>query len=72
MAQLRRTFGAGRMNSDDDNRLLPPGEYKTATNVVIYNGEGNEGAVTKSLSNKRLTNLNFGANPDSQRFRNPV
>lgn len=63
MALFRRTFGAGRMNSDAENRLLPPGEYKTANNIVVYNGEANEGAIMKSLSNKRLTNLNFGPNP---------
>lgn len=61
---FRRTYHKGRMNLDDDNRLLPPGEYREATNILVNNSEGsNEGAVRKTLSNKRLTNLNFGANP---------
>lgn len=54
------------MNSDFDNRLLPPGEYREANNVVIINTEGSdEGSVQKSLSNKRLTNLNLGTNPET-------
>lgn len=66
MTQFRRTFQAGRINQDIDNRLLPPGEYRNATNTVIINTEsGDVGSVQKSLSNKRLTNLNLGPNPDT-------
>lgn len=52
------------MNLDAENRLLPDGEYREATNIVVINNEiGEEGSVRKSFSNKRLTNLSFGANP---------
>lgn len=66
MTQFRRTFHLGKMQLDYDNRLLPPGEYREANNVVIINSEGSEeGSVQKSLSNKRLTNLSLGSNPDT-------
>lgn len=64
MTFFRRTFHLGRMNSDVDSRMLPPGEYRHANNAVIINSEGSEeGSVQKSYSNKRLTNFNFGSNP---------
>lgn len=67
MTYFRRVFGLGRINQDADNRLLPNGEYRDAQNIVVLNNEGsNEGAVKKALSNKRLTNLNFGPNPKTQ------
>lgn len=52
------------MQLDVDNRLLPDGEYREAYNVVVINNENSEeGSVRKSYSNRRLTNLNLGANP---------
>ena len=64
MPIFRKTFSQGRMNLDVENRLLPDGEYREATNVIAINNEvGEEGSLRKSYSNKRLTNLNLGANP---------
>jgi hypothetical protein len=64
MPIFRKTFSSGRMQLDVDNRLLPDGEYREATNVIVINNEiGEEGGITKSYSNKRLTNLNLGVNP---------
>lgn len=52
------------MNLDADNRLLPPGEYREATNITVINSEGSDvGTVQKSYSNVRLTNLSLGTNP---------
>jgi hypothetical protein len=66
MPTFRKTFSQGRMNLDAENRLLQDGEFREAINAVIINNENSEeGSVRKSLSNKRLTNINFGANPIS-------
>jgi len=50
--ELQRTFLAGRMNKDLDERLLPDGEYRDAVNVTIDTSEGsNIGAVQNALGN---------------------
>lgn len=64
MANLRRTFTSGKMQLDADSRVLPPGEYREAYNILVTDSENSDsGTVQKSLSNKQLTNLNFGPNP---------
>jgi hypothetical protein len=64
MADIRRTFLSGKMNKDTDERLLKDGEYRHAENVVVLDSEGSDvGAVQNSLSNRKLTNIIFGANP---------
>lgn len=64
MPNLRRDFTKGKMNLDADSRLLPDGEYRRAENVNIINSEGSDvGSITKSFSNKKLTNLDLGENP---------
>jgi len=60
---LRKLFSAGRMNKDSDERTLSEGEYVDANNILVTAGEdGNFNAVKNSLSNKKITNLNFGTN----------
>jgi hypothetical protein len=59
MADLQRTFLAGRMNKDLDERLLPDGEYRDAVNITIDTSEGsNIGAVQNALGNTLTTNIN--------------
>jgi len=63
MANTRRTFVRGKMDKDNDERSLPDGAYRHAENVIILNSEGSEvGSVQNSLSNKQLTNYDFGTN----------
>lgn len=63
MGNLRRTFVSGKMNKDTDERLLQDGEYHHAENILILESEGSDsGAIQNSLSNRKLTNLNLGAN----------
>lgn len=65
MANFRRIFSRGVMNLDADKRLLDNGEYREALNISVTDSESSEqGAVQKALSNKQLTNLILGANPD--------
>lgn len=59
MADLQRTFLAGRMNKDLDERLLPDGEYRDAVNVTIDTSEGaNIGAVQNAYGNTQIANIN--------------
>ena len=51
------------MNKDVDERLLPPGQYKHAENIIISNSEGDDaGTARNPYSTKQLTNIDFGAN----------
>lgn len=63
MPQLKKSFTAGRMNKDADERLLPPGEYRHGENINVINSETSEnsGTVKNVLSNKKLTNFSFTA-----------
>jgi len=64
MTNIRRDFTKGKMNLDADERLLPDGEYRIAENISIINQEGSDvGSIRKSLSNKLLSDLDFGSNP---------
>lgn len=64
MLTERNTFIGGKMNKDADARLLPKGQYRTATNIRVANSEGSDvGAIEKVLSNSALTSLDFGADP---------
>jgi hypothetical protein len=56
--EFQRTFLAGRMNKDLDERLVPDGEYRDAVNVTIDTSEGsNIGAVQNTLGNTITTNI---------------
>jgi hypothetical protein len=60
---LYRNFTEGKMNRDVDERILPAGEYRSATNIEIINSEGSDvGAIENTLSTKQLTNINLGIN----------
>lgn len=64
MANLRRTFVQGRMDQDTNERLLEDGLYRSAENILVLESEGSKvGAIQNSLSNRKLTDLDFGANP---------
>ena len=63
MATLKNNFVQGKMNLDVDERLLPKGEYRKASNIRIANSNGSDvGAIEKNLSNQKLTSLNLGSN----------
>lgn len=61
MSITRRNFAKGVMNKDIEDRLLPDGMFRDALNINVSVSEGSEaGAVQNSLSNKILTDINFG------------
>ena len=52
MPKLTRNFLKGRLNRDIDARLIPPGEYRDATNIQIATSEGADvGAIESILGN---------------------
>jgi hypothetical protein len=56
--ELKKTFIAGKMNKDLDERLVPDGEFIDALNVTIDTASGsNIGAVSNSLGNIIVTNI---------------
>jgi len=58
MAETKRTFIAGKMNQDIDERMLPDGQYRSASNITIEaTGGSNMGAVQNALGNERLFNI---------------
>lgn len=64
MPILNKNFIKSSMDKDSDERLLPNGRYRHAENLLIIHSEGSDvGSAQNSLSNKQLTNYNFGPNP---------
>jgi len=55
MAETKNTFVAGKMNQDVDERLLPDGQYRSASNITIEStGGSNMGAVQNARGNTFL------------------
>ena len=68
-ANIKNTFHSSKMNVDSDSRLIPNGEYRSATNIRVAKSQGGDvGALENSLSNKRLTDINFGDDAKSIGF----
>jgi len=58
MAETRNNFLASKMNKDLDARLVPPGEYRDAQNVMISKSEGEDvGALENVLGNLSITDF---------------
>ncbi len=58
MPEIKRNFIQGKMNKDLDERLVPNGQYRDASNIEIRTssgdstGEGNVGSLQNILGNK--------------------
>ena len=58
MAESKRLFSTAKMNKDLDERLVPPGEYRDATNIEISTSESsNSGVVQNLLGNTQRTTM---------------
>jgi len=58
MIKLDKTFIAGKMNKDIDERLIPDGEYLDALNVTIDTSQGSTiGAVQNSRGNDKMSDI---------------
>jgi len=64
MAKLQHTFIKGKMNKDLDERLIPNGEYRDASNVQVSTSEGAdvgavENIIGNTIQNKRDDTTSF-------------
>ncbi len=55
MGEIKHSFTAGKMNKDLDERLVPQGQYRNASNIQIRttagNGDGAEGGEAGVVQN---------------------
>ena len=49
MAELSRKFSVGAMNKDLDERLVPNGQYRDATNIQVSTSDSDDAGVVQSL-----------------------
>ena len=60
MPEMKRNFTKGRMNKDLDERLVPNGEYRDATNIQVTTSEGSDvGTIQNVLGNIPGCDFNF-------------
>ena len=80
MPELKRGFGAAKMNKDADERTIPNGEYREALNIQITTSdESDVGTLQTLLGNTKIefntaiTTLEFsdGLNGKGFVFNNP-
>ena len=45
----KRTFLNGRMNLDDDERTLPPGDHRDALNFLVSHSESSDKGAGKNV-----------------------
>ena len=58
MANIKNTFQGSKMNQDLDDRLIPNGTYRSATNVQVSNSESDDvGTLQTVLGNFELTDF---------------
>lgn len=56
MPEIKKTFLRGRMNQDLDERIIPNGEYRDASNIQVSSTEASDaGAIQNILGNKKLS-----------------
>lgn len=62
MPELKRNFLKGKMNKDLDERLVPNGEYRDASNIEISTSEGsNVGSAQTLRGNKSVSDLTIAS-----------
>ena len=65
MSELKHNFIQGRMNKDLDERLVPNGEYRDATNIQVSTSEDSEvGTIQNILGNVLVDDYVDGLYPD--------
>ena len=67
MAEFLHTFRGGKMNKDQDERLIPEGQYRDALNLEISTSEGSDtGALQNIKGNTEVLNKTY--NPSTSSF----
>ena len=55
MPEIKNTFTQGKMNKDLDERIVPNGQYRDATNIQVSTSDGSDiGTVQNILGNERI------------------
>ena len=58
MPEIKNVFRSGIMNKDDDERIIPNGQYRDAMNVEVATSEGSDvGTVQNILGNVRVEDV---------------
>jgi len=58
MPLFNKTFTAGKMNKDTDERIVPNGEYRDAVNIQVQTSDGsNAGTAQTLLGNTKLSSM---------------
>ena len=58
MPEIKNVFRTGIMNKDDDERIIPNGQYRDAMNVQVSTSESSEvGTVQNILGNTRVEDI---------------
>tara|TARA_B100001939_G_scaffold328236_1_gene323302 strand:+ start:5025 stop:10463 length:5439 start_codon:yes stop_codon:yes gene_type:complete len=70
MAEIRRTFQAGKMNKSLDERVVPNGEYRDALNIEVRTSDDNDAGAVQLLSGniQRLEHSDFGSMNPTESF----
>ena len=56
MAEIKRSFTAGKMNKALDERLVPNGEYRDALNIQIRTTDGDAAGTVQNLQGNHVVN----------------
>src|SRR5210317_16523 len=60
MAESKRTFTRAKINRDNEEKILPPGEYRDALNISVdFSEDGNVGAIENLKGNELIANQNI-------------
>ena len=63
MAEIKHNFLKSKMNKDLDDRIMPNGEYRDATNVAVSKSESSDvGALENVLGNALANDLGLSTN----------
>ena len=58
MPEIKNVFRSGIMNKDDDERIIPNGQYRDAMNIEVATSEGSDvGTVQNILGNVRVEDV---------------
>ena len=63
MPEIKKVFLSGKMNKDLDERLLPDGEYRDASNIQISSTEGSDAGTVQNILGNRYTHLDTSVKP---------
>ena len=63
MPEIKKVFLRGKMNKDLDERLLPDGEYRDASNIQISSTEGSDAGTVQNILGNRYTHLDTTVDP---------